>query len=455
MGDAAPPEGMSLEQQIAYARDLRRVYDAERARRRELEAANRALKEANAELDRRLYDLLAAQDWILAVNSSRELPSLLEALAQPLLVLLHAQTTIVFPWDPLAKRLGAALGQDLRAETPELAALRTSPLTAAILEAGRLWEVANASAPGFGQPDYGVVRALDWGAFVSLPLVARDERVGLLYVAWDGAHQCDERERTLLDLLAQHAAVSLSNARVLAESNAHAEALQRTEQQQLSYARDLRRAYDAERARRAELQEAYLATVKVLAAAIETRDPGSGQHIERAAALAVATARALGWDEGEQLERLELGAALHDVGKIGIEDRLLIKPGPLDAAEWEQMRRHPELGARLLEAVPFLQPAVPCVRHHQERYDGRGYPDRLAGEAIPVEARIVAVVDAFDAMTSTHVYRAAMTSAEALAELDRCVGTQFDPAVVAAFFRVVEFGARDDGPGRRRGEANG
>jgi HD-GYP domain-containing protein (c-di-GMP phosphodiesterase class II) len=470
------PDALSLEQQLQYARDLRRVYDSERARRRELEEANRALAAANAELDRRLYDLMAAQEWILAVNSSRELPALMDLLAEPLLMLLRAQESVVFPWDPVTRRLGSALGLGGRPETPLLGALRTGPLSTAVLTGGQPREIADLGedrtpspppplppqgdgglpappspaepAPPLppmgerGLPRLGGVgqlaaaQELGWRALVALPLVARGERVGLLYVAWGEPHQTDERERMLLDLVGQHAAVSLANARLLAESAAREEALQRAEQQQLAYARDLRRAFEAERARRDEVQAAYLATVKVLAAAIETRDPYTGGHVERVAAYSVAIGRALGWED-ERLATLEMGAALHDVGKIGIEDRILRKPDRLDDEEWAQMRQHPEMGARLLEQVPFLIASVGCALRHHERYDGQGYPAGMLGADIPIEARVVAVADTFDAMTSDRPYRNALPTSVALAEIERCAGTQFDPVVVAAFVQAV------------------
>jgi HD-GYP domain-containing protein (c-di-GMP phosphodiesterase class II) len=224
------------------------------------------------------------------------------------------------------------------------------------------------------------------------------------------------------------------------EAETRLEALQRAEQQLLQYAGDLRRAYEGERARRAELRESYRATVRVLAAAIETRDPYTGGHVERVAEFAVTIGRELGWD-ADRLDDLELGALLHDVGKIGVEDRILRKPGRLEPEEWEQMRRHAEMGARLLQGVPFLHTSIPCALRHHERYDGEGYPDRLAGDDIPVEARVVAVADTFDAMTSDRPYRQGLPVDVALAELDRCAGTQFDPSIVAAFVRAVRAGA--------------
>ena len=324
MSEPTNPDAVSLEQQLQYARDLRRIYDSERARRRELEEVNRALAAANAELDRRLYDLMAAQEWILAVNSSRELPALMDLLAEPLMLLLRAQETVVFPWDPEIRRLGSALGLGGRPETPLLGALRTSPLSTAVLTAGEPREIPDLAAerptppaqqgsqysishplreggvPGTAEPapqpalsevelpappfpgppappfpprEGGLgglghlvaAQELGWRALVALPLVARGERVGLLYVAWSEPHQTDERERMLLDLVGQHAAVSLAK-------------------------------------------------------------------------------------------------------------------------------------ARLLEQVPFLCASVGCALRHHERFDGEGYPYGMLGDNIPIEARVVAIADTFDAM---------------------------------------------------------
>jgi response regulator RpfG family c-di-GMP phosphodiesterase len=440
-GGAVARPAMAPDQQLSYAQDLQQLYQAEQARHRDLERANHDLAAAKAELDRRLDDLLTAQDWILAVNSSRDLPALMNLLAQPLVLLLGAQTTVMFPWDRAAGTLTSVLGWGLPTETPPLAALRTSPLSANILATERRWEVTDVSRaaeePGL---DYCAAQTLGWQALVGVPLVARGERVGLLYVAWTAPQVLGERERTLIDLLAEHTAVALANARQQAESAARLEALQRAEQQLLHYAGDLRRAYNRERAQRVALQAAYRATVQVLAAAIETRDPYTGGHVERVAACAVAIGRELGWD-ADRLETLELAALLHDIGKIGVEDRVLRKAGRLDPEEGEQMRRHPVLAAHLLRDVPFLQAAAGCALRHHERYDGQGYPDRLAGDTIPVEARVVAVADTFDAMTSNRPYRKGLPRSTALAEIERCAGTQLDPAVVAAFMRAMQAGA--------------
>jgi HD-GYP domain-containing protein (c-di-GMP phosphodiesterase class II) len=167
-------------------------------------------------------------------------------------------------------------------------------------------------------------------------------------------------------------------------------------------------------------------------AALETRDPYLRGHSARVTAIAEALARRLGWRD-DRLEALRLGGSLHDVGKIAVDTRVLRKRGPLTDAELAEIRAHPTAGARLLEGVEGFQSALPYVRHHHERWDGTGYPDGLAGEEIPIEARLLGVADAFDAMTSDRSYRPALSVDQALAELQRCAGSQFDPELAEAF----------------------
>ena len=173
----------------------------------------------------------------------------------------------------------------------------------------------------------------------------------------------------------------------------------------------------------------------VIAAA---RDVGTWVHAHRLVEFAVATARKLGQSE-EDLRLLRLGAILHDIGKIGIPDAILYKPGPLTGEEWVVMRTHPDIGRQILEEIGgiFQQLATIVVAHH-ERWDGTGYPNQLAGEAIPLHARILTVVDAFDAITSRRVYRGPLSVLQARAELLRCSGSQFDSQVVEAFLQVLD-----------------
>jgi two-component system cell cycle response regulator len=170
----------------------------------------------------------------------------------------------------------------------------------------------------------------------------------------------------------------------------------------------------------------------VLVRALVERDPTLAAHAHGVAALAESVAAALGL-AADDVEHVRQAAELHDVGKVAIPDGILDKPGPLDADEWAFVRRHTVIGERIVRAAPALSRAAALVRASHERWDGRGYPDKLAGEAIPLGARIVAVCDAYDAMTTERPYSAAMSPSAAIAELRRCAGTQFDPAVVEAF----------------------
>jgi diguanylate cyclase (GGDEF)-like protein/putative nucleotidyltransferase with HDIG domain len=175
----------------------------------------------------------------------------------------------------------------------------------------------------------------------------------------------------------------------------------------------------------------------VLLRVIAERHPDLGEHVDGVAALAEATARELGMSD-EQRTAVRQAAALHDIGKAAVPDAILNKPGPLSEDEWVFMRRHTVIGERIMQAAPALAAAAPLVRSSHERFDGAGYPDALAGREIPLGASVIAVCDAYDAMVSDRPYRAALTHAEALAELQRCAGTQFDPAVVRAFVAASE-----------------
>jgi HD-GYP domain-containing protein (c-di-GMP phosphodiesterase class II) len=177
-----------------------------------------------------------------------------------------------------------------------------------------------------------------------------------------------------------------------------------------------------------------------LSKAIEARDPYTRGHSARVARMARAVGVRLGCDEA-RLALLRLGGALHDVGKLVVSEQVLNKPGPLTAEELAEVREHPTVGARLVTLDPTLRPAVPAVLYHHERWDGAGYPTGRAGPDIPIEARILAVADSFDAMTSNRPYRSALPTEQAVEEVDRCAGTQFDPDVAVAFLEAWESGA--------------
>jgi HD-GYP domain-containing protein (c-di-GMP phosphodiesterase class II) len=176
-----------------------------------------------------------------------------------------------------------------------------------------------------------------------------------------------------------------------------------------------------------------------LASTLVARDPSIAGHATRVTLLATQLALWLEWDES-RLRMLSIGAPLHDIGKVTVSEAILRKPGPLEPLELAAIRRHPLAGACLLDPTGFAAPAIPYVLFHHERWDGRGYPFGRAGEAIPEEARLLAIVDAFDAMTSLRPYRRALPAPRALREIERCAGSQFDPAMAEAFLAAWDAG---------------
>ena len=195
--------------------------------------------------------------------------------------------------------------------------------------------------------------------------------------------------------------------------------------------------YDRENRRLiAALEAGYLATLRSLASAIDAKDSSTRGHSERVAELAVAVGAELGLDEPAR-KALAYGGLLHDVGKIGIPEAILHKSEALAPDERQQMRAHPVIGAEILRGVAFLEAAAPAVRSHHERWDGAGYPDRLAGQAIPLVARIVNAVDTFDACTTERPYQPVLPLEDAVEVLVRLRGTQIDPAVCDALVRVL------------------
>jgi putative nucleotidyltransferase with HDIG domain len=184
------------------------------------------------------------------------------------------------------------------------------------------------------------------------------------------------------------------------------------------------------------LEDAYFATMGALAAALEAKDAYTNDHANQIAELAGAVCEQLGVEPAEA-RMIRLAALLHDIGKIGIPERILHKPGALTAEELDVMREHPDIGARILEPVPYFAQLVPLVRASHERFDGGGYPGGKRGSAIPLGSRVIAVCDAFHAMTEDRVYRPAMPVERAIAEIQQCSGSQFDPRCVEALLEVL------------------
>ncbi len=244
-------------------------------------------------------------------------------------------------------------------------------------------------------------------AAICCPLLRKEKVVGVLNVSKQlGRGTFSQADIELVTILSRQAAVVLDNLQLLEEitKNTH------------------------------DLEQAHFNTIQALAEALETKDIYTRHHSERTVEHALMIADELSLSSKDK-ECIRYAAILHDIGKIGVPEIILNKPAQLTPDEYELMKKHPVMGAAIVEQVEFLAPVVPLVRHDHERWDGEGYPDRLRGERIPLGARIVAVVDAYDAMTTDRVYRKAPGKAFAVEELKKCSGSQFDPMVVEAFFK--------------------
>jgi HD-GYP domain-containing protein (c-di-GMP phosphodiesterase class II) len=203
------------------------------------------------------------------------------------------------------------------------------------------------------------------------------------------------------------------------------------------YAADLREVFKQERARSIELRASYKATVQALSNAVEARDAYTGKHAERVTAYGIALAQASGLDT-DLTPGIEFGFLLHDVGKVAVPDAILFKKSALSADEFSLVARHPVIGSEILRDVDFLGEGKLVVRHHHERWDGSGYPDHLSGDDIPLSARVFAVADALDALTTDRPYRRATSWRFAREEIMAGAGTHFDPDVVAAFETIPD-----------------
>jgi putative nucleotidyltransferase with HDIG domain len=244
-----------------------------------------------------------------------------------------------------------------------------------------------------------------------------------------------ERDYGLLALLlfaAPLAVLWIAEQQYVDRSRESVEALRRNRDELQAANTELRRLLDENSELLGSVQRSYLSTITSLARTIEAKDPYTGGHTERVSQLALMLARELGFKDHE-LRAIEVGGAIHDIGKIGVSDHILTKPGRLDDDEFAEMRRHPEISSYIVSELDLPEIVKDMVRSHHERFDGDGYPDGLAGQDIPLAARILAVADTLDAMTSDRSYRAALTLDAAVAEIRRNAGTQFCPLVVAAF----------------------
>jgi diguanylate cyclase (GGDEF)-like protein/excisionase family DNA binding protein len=263
-------------------------------------------------------------------------------------------------------------------------------VTVASLDDSRLSEEGRSGMRRYGQR-----------SFVALPLIARNKAIGLVDLLDHVEREFTSEEIAIAEAGAQLVALALERAQL----------------------------YE-------EVKRLHLGNLRALSSALSAKDYYTLGHAGRVAAYMTMLGRELGWP-AERLEELQNVAFLHDIGKIGVSDRVLLKAGPLTSEEWELVRQHPGISAEIVRPL-FDSELVAGVRHHHERFDGKGYPDGLAGEAIPLIARAMCVVDCYDAMSCRRPYRRALNYRQCLAELRRCAGTQFDPEMVAAFLAALQ-----------------
>jgi putative nucleotidyltransferase with HDIG domain len=275
------------------------------------------------------------------------------------------------------------------------------PATAAVLESRRPASISTADA-GADAAELFVLREMEMNAVLLAPLVVEDDVWGLIEIYDSTSRTFSAAEWHLVELASTQIGALLA-------------------------------AFEHEE----RAQRLYRETLASLSNALEAKDAVTSEHTEEVVRLAVAVAAELDLDL-EAVRTVELGAVLHDIGKVRVPEAILNKPGPLTDDEWAVMRTHPEVGEQIVRPIQSLEGILPIVRHHHERWDGAGYPDRLSGRAIPLGARIVAVCDSYRAMTEDRPYRAALGEVEARRELEEGSGNQFDPECVAALLRALD-----------------
>jgi putative nucleotidyltransferase with HDIG domain len=354
----------------------------------------------------RFDDLIAVIESTRALASAADAPEAMALFARQLTMLFDASACAISSYDPETSMVTDWAAYVVPPARLNVVAqdypLADYPVTQRVLT--ELVEIATAIGDGGDRSEHALLEKQGYKAVLLAPLVMGAAPAGLIELFDARERVFSEEERRFCRLLADHAGIVLGTARI------------------------------AER-----LEEQHVATVGALAAALEAKDAYTGNHAKTIAEFAVAVGERLGL-AGRELRAVRMGALLHDVGKIGIPESILNKPGPLTDDEFSVMKRHTVIGADIIAGIPGLEEVVTLVRCSHERWDGRGYPAGLTGNDVPRGAYVIAVCDAYHAMTENRVYRKAMSIEGALTELRRCSGSQFMPAAVEALAAVIEQG---------------
>jgi len=365
------------------------------------------------ELQARVRELTTVYQVGQAITATLRIEDVLDFIITAASETFDAEASYLFLWDEREKRLVMRAAMGLPAEAVgEIKYRLGEGLSGWVFLEGKLANVPDVAQDPRWKPEPEHEASLSTGRVVSalvVPLMVGTKTLGVLGVVnktVDGRRPkviaFTPTDELLLTTLAGQVAIAIENARL----------------------------YE-------DVRGLSIGTIRSLATAIDARDPYTKGHSEQVARLSVLLAREMDWN-GADLEMLEFAALLHDVGKIGIPDAVLKKTDPLTPDDWNTIHYHPYYSAQMVKPVDPLQRIIPWIYHHQERWDGTGYPDELKGEKIPLASRIIAVADAFNAMTTDRPYRQAKTREEAIEELRCYSGTQFDPQVVEVFVRLLE-----------------
>jgi putative nucleotidyltransferase with HDIG domain len=337
-----------------------------------------------------------------AIGTEQVLQRMLRVSSRELTLMLNAQASLVSQLeDGLLREVADYSSSDQQIARGLSYYLADYPTTAQVLETGVPCSIS-ADDKAADAAELFVLREMEMQSVLIVPLTVEARTWGLIEIYDTRTRVFSGVERYLAELAATHIGALLAGFE-------HEERAQRL----------------------------YRETLASLSNALEAKDAVTSQHTEEVVRLAVAVAAELDLDL-DAVRNVELGAVLHDIGKVRVPESILNKPGPLTDEEWTVMRTHPEVGEHILRPIQSLNAILPIVRHHHERWDGGGYPDKLSGRAIPLGARIVAVCDAYRAMTEDRPYRKALSTDEARKELHEGSGTQFDPDCVEAMIRALE-----------------
>jgi len=351
-----------------------------------------------------------------SISGSADLPQTLDTILEEVTERSQVDAADLLLFDPHTETLTYAAGRGFRGRGIEGSRLRLGECYAGrAVRERRLVHVTSLPERGRTFLRTGLLAGEGFIAYHAAPLIAKNDVVGVLEVFHRGPREDDEEWRAFLETLAGQAAIAVENARLF-------EGLQRANT-------DLKSAYDA--------------TIEGWSRALDLRDKETEGHSERVTAMTVRLARAMGLGDDE-IAHVRRGALLHDIGKMGVPDSVLLKPGPLTEDEWASMRRHPQYAFDLLSPIDYLRPALDIPHRHHERWDGVGYPSGLKGEEIPLAARLFAVVDVWDALRSDRPYRPRWPEEKTLAHVRSGSGTHFDPAVVDVFLRTMSAAAAQE-----------